>query len=477
MKKISLLIFSLIICVASIFGGSVCYAGGYALSQDFVATDFNLTQEETRNTLIKFVYGEDAITSSLFDDTGARVNRTAGTDNEKVAAQYLLEQLKSVLNVPVYQEGEEVDTTKNEAQLQEFKFSNGIKEYTSQNVVGLLKATNQSDKFLIIGAHYDNYYGYSSNMFGNTATKSHGIYDNASGVTALIETAKILQLNIDSLQYNVMFVFYGAEEQGMFGSRYFYGSLTKAVKDNILLAVNLDSIGAGDEMYMYADEVSTLHQDYFKEVADNLYTSDADKNVYFNLPPKNKKVDYMSKLGNFGYAHMGLASDNVTYVSGGVNSITFFSSAWANTNKLGMVESSTNANIMHTSNDSLVKVEELYGDVFYKRINSAVNLVCNAVLEDDFVQTMINSENTKSKYLFFVNPTYIKIIIISIVVITCAIFMFVIRKHKPAIATTDPNLEKLKRAVVENKLNEVGEVEIISKETVDTQPEKTDDEK
>lgn len=458
MKKLFLIFSLILICITSAFGSGFAYAQSSYEIGNFVATDFNITSQSIEQTLLDFVYGEQAVENQVFDDSGLRVDRTAGSDKEKESAEYLYTKLKTILSAldssiedeKAQLEDESVDRSViNEILTQSFKFSNGLNSYTSQNVVGLLKSTKvHTNKFVIVGAHYDNYYNYATDMFSNTATKSHGVYDNASGVSAVLEIAKIMQQNKDNIDYNIMFVFYGAEEMGMCGSQYFYQTI--AQKDNILLSINLDSIGVGDKMYMYADEVDTLHQDYFKAIADNIYNQDKLTNVYYNLPPQNKKINYVSKVGGLGYSHMGLASDNVTYVSNGVNSIAFFSGNWEDTSKLGIVESTQHNNFNHTKNDSYVSINELYGEKFYNRIASVTNLVLNGLLKEDFSQVMLESAKRSNTHLFFLNPTWAKIIIITIIVISYGAFILIIRKHKP---TINPNLEKLKQAVIDNNLD------------------------
>ncbi len=443
MRKIIFVLCAAIICFAGVVSGNLyTYAAG-----DYIIDIYGPSRDQVRQTLATYVYGAENYANSIFT-TGLRVDRTAGSEKELAAANYLYEELKTILDVP-----DTPDQTTNEIIMQSFKFNTGLTSSAdSQNVIGLLKAPVASSDFVLIGAHYDNYYGYASGLIGNSAAETHGIYDNASGVTALLETAKVLKQNVNKLTCNVMFVLYGAEEIGMAGSRYFYSALSESYKNSLLLAINFDSIGAGDEMYMYADEVETLHQKYFKTIADHLYFQDKTNNTFYNLPPANKKVAYNTGYGNMSYSHMGLASDNMVFVQNGVNSITFFSGDWDNKN-LGMHESSTNSNISHTKKDNLVDVEKLYGDVFYQRISSVVNLTCNVVFQQDFVDVMKQSQEQKTKYLFFTNSTYIKVILGAVIVVVWAIIFFNTRRKIEK--TVDPKLEQLREAVLNNTMSEL----------------------
>ena len=460
MRKIILSLCSVIIALVCVFSGST-QAQASSKYTPTISSQITLNIGQVKQTIVDFVYGEEAIASNDFTD-GIRVDRTSASDQEKAAAEYLYGELKNILGA---QECELEDLSNarilNQIAYQNFEFSQNYgSSQKSQNIIGLLTPTTPTNKIVIVGAHYDNYYNFAVDLFGKTPSKSHGIYDNAGGVAALLHTAKIMQTYKDSIDYNVMFVLYGAEEMGMVGSNCFmqYIDNIKAKKD-ILLALNFDSIGVGDEMYMYCDEVSTIHEDYIKSVADALYNDYNEE--YFNLPPKYKRVAYMSSTNKFGYTHMGLASDNVSYVANGINAVTFFSGDWNNSAKLGaVVESSKHDNINHTNNDTLNGVEELYGDLFYQRIVSTVKLACNTLIQSDFSKTMIESSKSKSNYQFFVRPMTIKLILVGVVAVCYTAFMLIIKKHKPqkvevSVAQSNPDLEKIKQAVLNNTLSEL----------------------
>jgi len=91
---------------------------------------------------------------------------------------------------------------------------------------------------IIIGAHYDS----RAENINNTDARAPGADDNASGVSALLELARILShLN---LKYNLEFVLFSGEEHGRWGSI----NYVKFLDDNnrtktIDLYINLDMIG------------------------------------------------------------------------------------------------------------------------------------------------------------------------------------------------------------------------------------------
>ena len=88
---------------------------------------------------------------------------------------------------------------------------------------------------MVVGAHYDH--------LGVRHGAIHpGAEDNASGVAVALEVAASLQRRQIGLRHGVLFVFFGAEERGMLGSRAFVRESVVAL-DRIVAMVNIDMIG------------------------------------------------------------------------------------------------------------------------------------------------------------------------------------------------------------------------------------------
>ena len=454
MKKI----FTIIALVLCVFVGGI-YKPAYAAGVEaFTLVDENLISEtDIKQDICDFVYGEGA---TEYNDDGARVDRTAGSEAEYVACDYLWEELKQIWGI-----AEDTNKTADErykVSTQEINYSLSLfgDESTSYNLVGYQKAAIDTTDYVVIGAHYDNYYGYADGLLGGSETKSHGIYDNASGVAALLNIVKAMKDR--AVNYDIYYVFFGAEEVGNYGSRGFYDGFVKKYKGDMKLMINLDSIGAGDDLYLYADEVKTPHEDYFVSVANEM------KKTYnscetIKTPPANKKVNYMSSNSAMSYDHMGTASDNSSFMKKGNNVITFFSGAWDAAGSIGVMESTQNPNVMHTSDDSLTKIEELYGDVFYKRIKQITLLCVNTLVQEDFISVMNESQKVSGNYLFWTTAKWANIILTSVLVAGFVVFLFVVKKYrKPLPNTPTPNqehLEKLKEAVLNNDIDAISNKE------------------
>lgn len=444
MKKFLIVMLAIVTLGLTMFS-PVSYADSYNFNLVYSGDEITETSIET--DIINFVYGEGA---TDFDDTGIRVDRTAGTDGEYRARDYLIETLKSVYGIA---EGQSATTDQRYGVVtQEINYQTSLMSSTKQsyNVVAIQESNIDTSDYIVIGAHYDNYYGYVTSLYGDAESKSHGIYDNASGVVALLNVIKFLKDK--DLPYDIYYVFFGAEECGNYGSEGFYQGFVKKYSGKMKLMINLDSIGNGDNLYMYADEIKTLHESYFGELSQFINASNSNFET-IKTAPKNKKVNYLASNGNISYSHMGLSSDNSMFMDKGNNVISFFSGAWDDANSMGNIESSQNDNLMHTSKDNLADIKETYGDVFFGRIKQVVYLVSNALVQDDFGDMLDESSKTSGKYMFFTNSFYANLIFAGILVVALIVFCLYIKKFKKT--ANGDRLEKLKQAVMQNNIEEI----------------------
>lgn len=88
----------------------------------------------------------------------------------------------------------------------------------------------------MLGAHLD-HLGYNHEMMP-------GANDNASGVAVLLSMAKAIQNSQLKPKRTVIFVFFGAEEQGVAGSQYYLQNPVFP-NENLLCLLNLDGVGRG----------------------------------------------------------------------------------------------------------------------------------------------------------------------------------------------------------------------------------------
>ena len=102
------------------------------------------------------------------------------------------------------------------------------------NVIARLEGKNNSGKVYLIGAHYDSY---STDPFVNAP----GADDNASGVSAIVEIARIFKKQGFVPRNSIEFVAFAAEEIGLKGSAD-YAIKSAGNKVDIAAMLNLDMI-------------------------------------------------------------------------------------------------------------------------------------------------------------------------------------------------------------------------------------------
>jgi hypothetical protein len=105
-------------------------------------------------------------------------------------------------------------------------------QYRLKNVIYDKQGT--TNKIILFCAHYDTIL--QSNI-DDIESRAPGADDNASGVCALLEIARIIStLNFE---YSIRFVFFSGEEQGYWGSKH-YAQYVKDKNEDLYAVVNLD---------------------------------------------------------------------------------------------------------------------------------------------------------------------------------------------------------------------------------------------
>lgn len=103
------------------------------------------------------------------------------------------------------------------------------------NVIARVEGT-EDDSISIVGAHYDSY---ASGV--NPFVTAPGANDNASGMAAVMEIARIMRGSRLRPEQTVIFVAFAAEELGLHGSRY-QADKSAANGDKIIMMINHDMI-------------------------------------------------------------------------------------------------------------------------------------------------------------------------------------------------------------------------------------------
>lgn len=109
-------------------------------------------------------------------------------------------------------------------------------DYPTQNVIGYIKGTSNTDRYFVVTAHYDHIGGIGNSVY------FPGANDNASGVGMMIALMDYYSKNPPL--YNIVFMAFSGEELGLLGS-FYYTQNPLFDLNKIDFLINLDLVGNG----------------------------------------------------------------------------------------------------------------------------------------------------------------------------------------------------------------------------------------
>lgn len=172
--------------------------------------------------------------------------RFMGSDSNAAAAAWLGARL-SALGYPVKFDTFMVNVDRT-VHGQRFVLSN----LPQWNVLAVKRGVLYPDRHIILGAHYDSI---SLDLPPSQQDVAPGADDNASGVAALLEIARLVR-DAD-LDVTVVFALWGAEELGLVGSAH-YAAQARARGDHILVKMQLDAIGTPSAVFPQTFTIDTI---------------------------------------------------------------------------------------------------------------------------------------------------------------------------------------------------------------------------
>ncbi len=114
-------------------------------------------------------------------------------------------------------------------------------------LVAEIRGEVEPERFILVNAHVD------------TPPFSPGVVDNASGDVAVLELARILQMNRERLRRSVRIAFWSAHEIGRYaGSTYFNDHFWHDLRYNCVASYNIDSPGANGANTFRAAPISEV---------------------------------------------------------------------------------------------------------------------------------------------------------------------------------------------------------------------------
>jgi hypothetical protein len=173
-----------------------------------------------------------------------------------------------------------------------------LENYQSQNVVAYLPGTKSQTGALVFTAHYDH--------LGRLGKEVYfpGANDNASGVAMLLELAAWYAAHPPD--FPVLFIFFGGEEAGLVGSR-FYTQNPLFPMRNIRFLINLDLVGTGDDGITVVN--GAVYEDEFTRLAA--------LNESMQAMPAVHKRGYAANSDHYFFAEKGVKAFFI-YTMGGI---------------------------------------------------------------------------------------------------------------------------------------------------------------
>lgn len=163
--------------------------------------------------------------------------RKAGSEGEKAAAEYVASMFTKYGVDMITPASGEVFGVKKE---------NGD-TLTSRNVIGFVQGYDKDlrDHYVVVGARLDNLGTMTMTVDGKPVDRVYyGANGNASGLSMLVELARMVQTNSMLFRRSVLFVAFGASSETFAGSWYFLNrSFSDAEKIDAM--INLDMLGTG----------------------------------------------------------------------------------------------------------------------------------------------------------------------------------------------------------------------------------------
>ena len=199
--------------------------------------------------------------------------RYPGTAGDTLASEFIVDKLRSLKLKPV------VKGKKKTAFYHNFTYGKE-KQITTHNIIAVVpgKDKHLRNEYIVVGSHYD-HLGMGGQGSGSRRPDTLGVHpgadDNASGDAVVLELARHFKKACSPR--SIIFAFFGAEEQGLVGSKKFLewmkqeDNQRKNLPDSmkgIVAMVNLDMVGRMRDSAMSVSGTGTSSQ--FKAMAEQV---------------------------------------------------------------------------------------------------------------------------------------------------------------------------------------------------------------
>lgn len=432
MKKFLKFVFCLVLglCFAiSVFGKEQKIAYAEPLVFDITL--------DIRNELVSFLAPAEG-----------RINRVAGTDSEFKAAKYIHEIFQSFTGFEGRDDAYFSNAGSSGAQVFEYTSLNNEME-VSQNISFVRKSTNPNAKTVVLATHYDVVpseveHRVESGVPQVIYSCGAGVNGSAGAVAMLISLARYISTNDISFDFNLEFVFFGANWQNYVGAQYYLKSIAQN-KNNYAIIINFDKIAVGENNYCFSQEFACGYDKFLQgQLVNN-----------FNFK-KYSKLNTYSTNDDGSVTHRAVLSDNSVFLGSGINVANIFSGNCNGVKSLGSPLLNGQTDFTNTYDDTIEKIEEVTGKSVASNLNTIANAVLNLLKVESFAQKAGQKTNVSNIYGFVNNKKIFLIasalVVIALFIVFYAVYDNMYKKSKQKMSAQNIN------AIVMKIESEVGDV-------------------
>lgn len=172
------------------------------------------------------------------------------------------------------------------------------REMNTNNVLGTIEGSNErlKDEYMIFSAHYD-HLGVTTPVKGDSI--NNGAVDNASGVSGMLNMARAYKKLQPQLKRSVLFLFVGAEEQGLLGSKY-WASHPTVHPGKVTADINIDALN------VYGKTKDMVLIGYGRNTVSDVIENLADEEGRTIKPDPHPDRGYFYRSDHFSFAKKGI---------------------------------------------------------------------------------------------------------------------------------------------------------------------------
>ncbi|WP_417494458.1 M28 family peptidase [Maricaulis sp.] len=166
---------------------------------------------------------------------------------------------------------------------------------TGTNIIGRLRGTGDSERVMVMSAHYD-HMGMRGGQIWN------GADDNASGVAALLATAA--NFAASPPEHDIIFAAFDAEEEGLRGAAAFVASPPVPI-ETIAFNLNLDMLAMSEPRILWA--VGTYHYPFLMPIVEAVRERSAvNLPTGFDEPTEDHGADWTNATDSGAFHAVGI---------------------------------------------------------------------------------------------------------------------------------------------------------------------------